>query len=56
MVNITFLYSSYVQTTENNMLAANQPITSNMSISQGNSPVFNVELILDTSALPYSNN
>jgi len=56
VVNTTFLYSSYIQTAGNDMSAANQPATSNVSMSQDNSPIFSTEPTLKTSALPYNNN
>jgi len=56
MVNMTFSHSPYVQTAGNNMLAANQPTTSNVFVSQGNGLISSTELTLETSALPYNNN
>ena len=45
-----------IQTTENNMSAANLYIASNMSRSQGNSSIFSTEPTLDASVLSYDNN
>ena len=56
VVNMTFLHSSHVQTAENDMSAANQPATSNISMLQGNSPISSAESTLETLALPYDNN
>jgi len=56
VVNMTSLHSPRVQTAKNDMSAANQPATSNMSVPQGNSPISNTEPTLKTSALSYNNN
>jgi len=53
---MTSLYNFCVQTAENDMLAANQPAASNVSVSQGNSPISSAEPTLETSVLPYDNN
>jgi len=56
VVNIASSHSPHVQTVGNNILAANQPATLNMSVLQGNGLIFSAEPTLDTSVLPYSNN
>ena len=56
MVNITSSHNPCVQTAENNMSAANQPAASNVSVSQGNSPISSAEPTLETLVLPYDNN
>jgi len=45
-----------IQTTKNNMSAANLHIASNMSRSQDNSSIFSTEPTLDASVLLYDNN
>ena len=52
VVNMAFLHSPHVQTAGNNVSAANQPTTSNVSISQDNGPNSSAESTLDASALP----
>jgi len=49
---MTFSHSPRVQTAGNDMLAANQPTASNVSIPQDNSPISSTEPTLETSALP----
>jgi len=56
VINMTSSHSPHVQTAGNNMLVANQPAASNVSVPQDNSLIFSAEPTLETSALPYDNN
>ena len=55
VVNTASLHNPHVQTTKNNMSAANQPTASNVFMPQGNSPNSSTRPILDASTLSYSN-
>ena len=56
VINTTFSHNSHVQTAGNNILAVNQPTTSNMFVSQDNRFISSTEVTLNTSVLPYNNN